>query len=140
MEFSYPANFTRDEDGRVVVTFPDFPQYATDGKDEAEAMQEAIDCLGSAIAHAMAEKEEIPAPSSPHTGQESVPVPIWIGPKLALHLRMKQMGVSNSEVARRLGVRETIIRRMLDPDHAGRPEKIQAALRELGQTLVMTAS
>jgi antitoxin HicB len=140
MEFTYPATFTRDEDGRVMVAFPDFPSYATDGKDSAEAMQEAVDCLGSAIAHAIAEGEDIPAPSVPVSGQESVPVPLWIGPKLALHFRMKQMGINNSELARRLGVKETVVRRMLDPDHASRPEKIQAALRELGQILVMSAS
>lgn len=140
MEFTYPAEFTRDEDGRILVEFPDFPQYATDGKDTAEAMQEAIDCLGSAIAHAMAEKEDIPEPSEPKTGEERVPVPLWIGPKLALYLRMKSMGIGNSELARRLGIGETIVRRMLDPDHAIKPERIQSALRELGQTLVMSAS
>jgi antitoxin HicB len=140
MEFTYPAQFTRDQDGRILVTFPDFPEYATDGKDSAEATREAIDCLGSAIAHAMAEKETIPAPSAPQMGQESVPVPIWIGPKLALYLRMKAMGLNNSQLAGQLGVTENVVRRMLDPDHSSRPEKIQAALRELGQTLKIAAS
>jgi len=34
-------------------------------------------------------------------------------------------------------VRETIVRRMLDPDHATKPEKLQAALKLLGQTIVL---
>jgi antitoxin HicB len=43
--------------------------------------------------------------------------------------------VSNSELARRLGVRETVVRRMLDPDRATRPEKLQTALEVLGKHL-----
>jgi hypothetical protein len=34
-----------------------------------------------------------------------------------------------------LGIREIVIRRLLDPDHATKPEKLQAALAELGQVL-----
>jgi len=35
------------------------------------------------------------------------------------------MGISNSELARRLGVRETVVRRMLDPDHDTRQGEAQ---------------
>jgi len=48
-----------------------------------------------------------------------------------------EQGVSNSELARRLGVRETVVRRMLDPDHDTRSEKIQAALEALGKRIVV---
>jgi predicted RNase H-like HicB family nuclease len=44
--FTFPATFRSDEHGRPVVTFPDFPGAITDGRDELEAMQEAIDLLG----------------------------------------------------------------------------------------------
>jgi ribosome-binding protein aMBF1 (putative translation factor) len=44
---------------------------------------------------------------------------------------------SQSELARRLKVRETVVRRMLDPNHDTRPEKIQAALEALGKRVVM---
>ncbi len=48
--FAYPAVFKRDEDGRYLVGFPDFPTAHTDGADATQAMEEAIDCLGSSIA------------------------------------------------------------------------------------------
>jgi predicted RNase H-like HicB family nuclease len=51
--FAYAAAFTRDEDGRWLVGFPDFPSAHTDGATANEAMEEAIDCLGSSIAFAM---------------------------------------------------------------------------------------
>ena len=48
--FAYPAVFKRDADRRLLVSFPDFPIAHTDGVNAREAMEEAIDCLGSSIA------------------------------------------------------------------------------------------
>ena len=135
--FAYPAVFRRDEDGRLLVSFPDFPTAHTDGHDSSEAMEEAIDCLGSAIAFAIADKAFVPKPSGVKRGQKSVPVPLWIVAKLALYWAIREVGISQSELARRLKVRETVVRRMLDPNHDTRPEKIQAALEALGKRVVM---
>ena len=135
--FSYPAVFRRDESGRPVVSFPDFPHAHTDGKDMSEAMEEAIDCLGSVIAHAIAEKLDVPAPSPAKRGHRLVPVPLWIAGKLGLYLAMREQGMSNSELARRLRVRETIVRRMLDPDHDTKAGKLQAALAAMGKRVVV---
>lgn len=131
--FAYPAIFRRDDEGRFVLSFPDFPAAHTDGANENEAMEEAIDCLGSNIAFAMAAKAALPRPSPLKRGQRLVPVPLWIVGKLALYWAVREIGISQSELARRLGVRETIVRRMLDPSHDTRPEKIQAALEALGK-------
>lgn len=66
-----------------------------------------------------------------------VPVPLWLAPKLALYLAMREQGVNNSELARRLGLHERVIRRMLDPEHATKAEKIQGALAVLGKQLTV---
>ncbi len=135
--FAYPAVFKSDEDQRLLVSFPDFPRAHTDGANENEAMEEAIDCLGSSIAFTMADKAEVPKPSRRKRGQRLVPVPLWIVGKLALYWAIREIGISQSELARRLNLRETIVRRMLDPNHDTRPEKIQAALEALGKRVVM---
>jgi antitoxin HicB len=135
--FSYPATFRRDAQGRVVVGFPDLPEAHTDGRDVREAVEEAIDCLGSAIAFRIAERSDIPAPARLKRRQRLVPVPLWIAGKVALYLTMIEQGMNNSELARRLGVRETVIRRMLDPDHDTKSEKIQGALEALGKRIVV---
>lgn len=137
LTFSYPATFRKDAAGRFLVRFPDFPRSATDGANSTEAMAEAMDCLGSRIAFLMAHKQEVPKPAAIKRGQKLVPVPLWIAPKLALYWRMGELGLNNAELARRLGVRETIIRRMLDPDHATKAEKLQAAVEHLGQKIVL---
>jgi antitoxin HicB len=43
----------------------------------------------------------------------------------------------NTELARRLGVSETVVRRMLDPKHDTKPARIQAALNALGKRIVV---
>jgi antitoxin HicB len=96
-------------------------------------MEEAIFCLGSSIAFSMSDKTEVPKPSRLKRGQRLVPVPLWIVGKLALYWAIREIGISQSELARRLNVRETVVRRMLDPNHDTRPEKIQAALEALGR-------
>ena len=62
--FSYPAKFTTGIDGRVLVEFIDLPRVSTDGKDEREAMEEAIDALGSDLSIRLSRREEIPTPST----------------------------------------------------------------------------
>ncbi len=98
---------------------------------------EAIDCLGSVIAFAMSDKVDVPKPVSAKRGQKLVPVPFWIVAKVALYWAVRDLGVSQSELARRLKVQETVVRGMLDPKHNTRPEKMQAALEALGKRVVM---
>ena len=50
---AYPAEIERDEDGRYVVTFPDFGWGATDGATRDEALAEAKDLLCELIADAI---------------------------------------------------------------------------------------
>lgn len=135
--FSYPAKFVTGSDGRVLVEFVDLPRVATDGKDQREAMEEAMDALGSDLSIRLSRREQIPAPSPAKRGQLQVPVPLWLAPKLALYLAMRDQRVSNSELARRLGLHERVVRRMLDPKHATKAEKIQAALAVLGRQMIV---
>jgi antitoxin HicB len=137
-QFSYPARIRRGQDGRYLATFPDFERAATDGKDRSEAIEEAIDMLGGRIANLIAERGEIPVPSAVRRGERLIPVPFWVAGKLALYLEMRMQGVTQTQLARRLGLSETVVRRMLDPDHDTRPEKLQAALSALGRSLVVS--
>ena len=135
--FAYPARFTTCGDGRILVEFVDLPRVATDGKDDYEALQEAMDALGSDLSVRLSRKEEIPLPSALKRGQRLVSVPLWLAPKLALSMAMRDEKVNNSELARRLGVHERVIRRMLDPEHATRPVRIQAALSALRKQITL---
>ena len=102
--FQYPASLERYADGEVIVRFPDLRGTITRGVNEAEALAAAADLLGSAIAHSIAEKEPIPPPSALKRGQRLVAVPFWIAGKLAIYQAIQEAGITNVELARRLGV------------------------------------
>jgi antitoxin HicB len=133
----YGAKFTTGRDGRVMAEFVDLERVATDGQDEREAMEEAMDALGSDLSIRLSRREEIPMASPARRGERQVSVPLWLAPKLALYLAMREQQLNNSELARRLGVHERVIRRMLDPERATKAEKIQAALAVLGKQLTV---
>lgn len=135
--FAYPARFTTRSDGRILVEFIDLPRVATDGKDNLEALEEAMDALGSDLSIRLSRKEDIPTSSAAKRGQHLVPVPLWLAPKLALYLAMREAKVSNSELARRFGVHERVVGRLTDPEHASKPVKIQVALAVLGKQLTV---
>ncbi len=124
----------------MIVRFLDLPYAVTDGADAEDAMTEATDCLGSMLSIALQKKEEIPAPSRPRRGDVLVPVPLWIAPKVALYLGMREHGVNNSELARRLGISEVVVRRMLNPKHEVKAARMDQALRAVGTRLVVSAA
>src|SRR5260221_11825908 len=95
--FTYPARFKTGSDGRILVEFVDLPRVATDGKDDREAMEEAMDALGSDLSIRLSRREEIPPPSSAKRGQRLVPLPLWLAPKLPLYLAIAHKQVNNSE-------------------------------------------
>ncbi len=140
MRYIFPARIKRDETGRWVVGFPDVPEALTDGADKEEALREAADALAAALAGYARERRPVPEPSIRKPGQTLVRVPLLIAAKLALCKAMMEEKVSNSELARRLDVSEAIVRRLVNPDHGSRIEKVEAALEALGRRLVLEAA
>jgi len=75
--YSYPALLEPDEEGRLVIHFPDFPKALTDGADAVEALAEASDCLSTALGARVVNGEDIPAPSPLRHGQYLVATRRW---------------------------------------------------------------
>ncbi len=133
----YPAVIRQHPEGQdFVVTFPDLPGAATLDK----ALDEAADCLASWPAFAIADRKPIPSPSKRKERQVAISIHIWIAPKVVLYTAMVEQKLSNSDLARRLGVTETVVRRMLDPDHATKSMKLEAALKAVGRHLYMVTA
>ena len=135
----YPASLHREEDGSgFYVTFADFPEALTGAEDTERSLAQAADCLAEALAGRIRRGDSIPAPSRVRKGQHPVGVPLYLAPKLALYLAMRDLDLRNTQLAKRLGVSETVVRRMLDPKHATKPDRIQAALNALGKRIVVS--
>jgi antitoxin HicB len=134
---SYPASFLPEEDGHGFhVRFSDLPEALTGGSDLEDTFTEAADCLAEAISGRLVRGDDIPFPSKPKCGQHLISVPLLLAPKLALYLAMREGRITNTELARRLDVSETMVRRMLNPRLATKPKKIQRALSVLGKRIV----
>jgi antitoxin HicB len=136
-QFAYPVRFTRDEGGTYLIRFRDLPEAITSGTDMADAIEQAADCLQEALAGRLVRRDAIPKPSKQRPGERRIPVAMYLAPKLALYTAMQRAGVSNSELARRLGVTELIVRRMLNPKHETKAGRIEAALRALGKEAIV---
>lgn len=136
-QFAYPARFTPDEGGSLMVRFRDLPEAITSGRDMADAIEQAADCLQEALAGRLARREIIPAPSKQRRNERRIPVAMYLAPKLALFRAMERSGINNSQLARRLGVTELVVRRMLNPKHENKAGRIEAALRALGKEAVV---
>lgn len=137
MNFVYAARLRPEAKGFYTVQFPDLPEAITSGRNRADALLQAADCLDEAIAGRIAHGLEIPVPSPAKRGQAMVALPASMAAKAALYLAIKEAGFSNLEIGRRLGLDEKEIRRMLDPRHPTKLVRVQRVLDALGKRLVV---
>lgn len=132
--FTYAVKLTPEKnEGGYVVTFRDLPEAITQAETLDEALAEAADCLEEAIAARIDDGREIPSPSSPKRGERTVSVPPSMALKAAVYLAVREAGISNSELARRLRLDEKEARRILDPHHPTKLPRIEAALAAVGR-------
>ncbi len=137
MRYLYPVKIEHDEDGHFVATAVDVPEAITDGATIEEVLQEMSDALGSALAGYSLEGREIPKPLDGAKDTYSVPVAPLVAAKLALRSALQETGITNVELAKRLGISEGAVRRLVDPDHASRLDGVVNALAILGHSLVI---
>lgn len=136
MRYVFPAQF--EKHGRtVVVTFRDLPEAITEGEGREDALRQAVDCLDVALLFRLKEDAAIPAASPPQQGDELVTPTPSVAAKAAFVRAFRESGLSRVALAQRMGVVETEIRRMLDPDHHTKLDRMDEGLRQLGRRLVI---
>ena len=136
MDYVYKAVMTPDPDDGFLVTFPDVPEAITHGQTVAEALTSAREALGFALRARIKDNQPLPE-SLPTEG-----IDVYLSPNDALKMAVIEAfsasGMSKSELARRLGRRETEARRILDPYHATGLPLLEAALSALGKTILIS--
>ena len=103
-----------------------------------DALWQAADCLEDAIAGRIADGREIPKASRLARGERLIPVRAQMAAKAALYLAMRAAGITNVQLARKLGCDEKEVRRMLDPRHATKLPRIKDTLDVFGKRLVVS--
>ena len=133
MRFRYPYR-TEQHENSIVVEFPDVPGALTEVRDEETAAEIIEDCLMAALGGYIKSKKIPPSPSDLQ-GRPCVTLDLVTSAKLTLAVTMSERRVSNVELARKLGVTEKVVRRLLDPDHRCRIDRLEDALNHLGLCL-----
>jgi len=131
--YDYSATVECDEDGRYVVTFPDFGWGATDGATLEEALVEARELLRELIATTMREGNDLPERSAAVKPDAIVVPPLPIALKATLYEAFRETGMSRRHFAREFNIAESEVRRMLNPDHSTKATTIDNVLRRLGK-------
>ena len=146
MQYAYPCNIVPDHEEKAatgidawVVSFPDVYGANTGADTWGEALDLAEDCLGVALGAYIRAKEDIPIPGPLVEGQVSIPVPLLVAAKLTLYTAMRERGITQTALAKTLGVDDREVRRMLDPGYKTHIAKLEQAVRAVGQALVVEA-
>jgi antitoxin HicB len=135
MAQAFPYRLEPQESGGVLAQLIDVPEAHTFGASEADAGgANAQDCLIAALGGYIGLGRAILRPS-PARGRPVAFLPPLVAAKLALYEAMRAEGISRSEVARRLGLQENAVRRLLDLDHRSHLDQLDRALAALGKRL-----
>lgn len=133
----YPYELHADPPG-FYISFPDVPGALTNDDTEKNTRSGALDCLVTTLKGYIDLWEEIPLPSQPEEGQETIILPPLIAAKLALYEGMRTLKMTNVAMADKLGVSEVVVRRMLDLHHRSHIGPIENALAIIGKRLIVS--
>ena len=136
MLYAYPARLKVYPE-EVVVRFRDLPEAISGSANREEALAAAEDCLQAALWFRLKEEQAIPDPSAPKRGEVMIPVRPGTAAKVAFAIAFHASGLSRLELAKRLKLDHKEVRRMLDPDHPTKIERLDEAMRALGRRLVL---
>ena len=135
--YGFPARLEPDEEGRLVVHFPDLPEALTDGADKAEALAEAADCLSEALAGRINLGEDIPPPRRLRRGLHWVAPDPTMALKAVLYSALRARKMSVADLAHRLGIDDRKAARLVDPRASGRLSSLESALSSLGYSIAI---
>ena len=136
-QFEYAVKFSASVEGGFVVTCRDLPQLITQGDDLSQALAEAVDAMDEVFAAYMKAGLIFPTPSKARRSEHMISPPADTVAKAALYVAMKEAGISNVELANRLGVDEKAVRRLLDPHYGSKLPRIAQAFAALDRRLVI---
>jgi antitoxin HicB len=132
----YPVTLTPDDNGTVLVTFPDVDGAVTFGDTIDEALTRAPDALATILEAYIKDRRPIPPPSTRRT-KYRVAVPALVEAKIRLYEAMRAAKVGKAELGRRLDWLLPQVDRLLAMTHGSKLAQLEAAFGALGKRLVV---
>ena len=136
-QWVYPIRLIKDAGGGFVVQCRDLPEAITQGDNRESALEAAEGALQAAIEARITDREAIPLPSRPQSGEVSIALPLTTAMKAMVYWAMREKNINQSALARALDINEKEVRRMLDPDHPSKATTLEQALHHLGKRVVV---
>jgi antitoxin HicB len=134
--YHYPARFRRNRpSGTYTVTFPDFDWGVTQGDDLDDAMEMAKDVLEILLNDCIERRQPLPKPSKRGQGYRTVSLPALEEAKVVLYAALRESGLRNADLARRLRQPVAHVERLLDLRRRSKMDDIEAALAALGKSI-----
>lgn len=130
----YPVKITKDGDGFLAI-FPDIPEAITGAETRGETLMLAQAALITAFEFYFEDEREIPSPSKPQHGWDTVHVPASICAKVLVLNNMLRENVSQSELARCMGTSKQEMQRIINLHHNTNIDQLDNALTALGKDL-----
>ncbi len=137
--FKYPVTLTNDG-ANLLVTFKDIPEAITFGKNEEEALENAIDALETGLSFYVDARKPLPRPSKAKRRQKIIAPSALESAKLGVYQAMMDQGIKKAELARRLGWHMPQIDRLFDLKHSSKFDQIEAAATVLGCHIEITVA
>lgn len=137
--WAYPVNFTPDDNGTLLVTFPDLPEAASVGTDEADALAQAVDGLLTGIELYIDTRRVVPLASAPRAGQHTIRLPLVPAAKVLLHNAMVETGKRPIDIANALNWPRSEMTRVLNLRLNTKLDRIDDAMAATGYHLSIAA-
>ncbi|CAB3838560.1 Antitoxin HicB [Achromobacter mucicolens] len=129
---SYNYTLTPDTNGTYLIQYPDLPEGAS-VSETLNAYEDAAEGLEAVLQMYIDSRRPIPLPRS--LGDVSVNIGAMRTAKVLLSNEMVRQGVRKADLARRLGIHNPQVDRLLDLNHNSKMDAIEAACKKLGKRL-----
>lgn len=133
----YPINL-EPCDGGFFVSFPDIPEALTQGDTREEALAMGLDALVTSFDFYFEDSRPVPPPGV--INGDFVEVPASVASKVLLLNAFLASGLTQVELATRMGVKKQEVTRIFDLHHSTKIDTIQKALAALGKRLELAAA
>ncbi|MBL8573309.1 MAG: hypothetical protein JNM13_06495 [Hyphomicrobiaceae bacterium] len=139
--FAYPVRISAEAEdfGRFHAYFRDFPEAIASGANFEEALAEAEGALAAVARMRLKRRSLLPTPSPLLQGEQLVYLPATLAAKAVVIGSLVASRLSIAGFAERMDVHETEARRIVDPDHATKLDRLEAAARALGSRMIIEA-